>query len=313
VEPPILNDAAMIEAHGDKQETPAVTLTAAELYLDLLKRALTRTLFTQTQTSALLPAPVRALRWLLRQVMVPAYIRIVRRIPAAHNLAAPVEPMLRRWILVDPQERAEGRDWPADAETMIGLARLDNIQRCVETVLRDSVPGDLIEAGVWRGGATILMRATLAAYGDQNRDVWVADSFAGVPPPDERRAPLDKGDPTWAFSELAVPLETVKENFARYGLLDERVRFLAGWFKDTLPHAPIERLAVLRLDADLYESTMTALEALYPKLSPGGFVIVDDYNTLATCRAAVDDYRARLAIDDPILKVDWNGAYWRRS
>jgi O-methyltransferase len=157
-----------------------------------------------------------------------------------------------------PSTRANGRDWPTEAETMIGLRRLDNLEECIIDVLRQGVAGDLIETGVWRGGATIFMRAVLNAYGDRTRTVWAADSFEGLPKPDPDAYPADEGDRHWQKAELAVSLDEVKANFRRYGLLDEQVRFLVGWFRDTLPSAPIERLAVLRLDGDMYESTMVA-------------------------------------------------------
>jgi hypothetical protein len=209
--------------------------------------------------------------------------------------------------------RAEGRDWPARAHTMIGLKRLANVRECVETVLADNVPGDLIESGVWRGGTTIFMRAILKVHGVTDRLVWVADSFAGLPPPDLARYPLDRGITLHQFPQLAITLERVRDNFRRYGLLDEQVRFLKGWFRDTLPHAPIERLAVLRLDGDLYESTIQALEGLYDKLSAGGYLIVDDYGNVAACRQAVHDFRERRGINAPIRPIDWAGVYWRRS
>jgi O-methyltransferase len=212
----------------------------------------------------------------------------------------------------DPVQRAEGRDWPPFAETMIGTRRLDNLVACVRQVLHDDVPGDLIETGAWRGGATILMRAVLAAYGDADRRVWVADSFQGLPVPDGEQYPADEGVDLSGVDILKVDADHVRANFARYGLLDDRVRFLEGWFRDTLPGAPIDALAVIRLDGDLYESTSDALTALYPKLSPGGFVIVDDYGAFEPCRRAVDDYRAAHGIDDPITEVDWTGAFWRR-
>jgi O-methyltransferase len=165
---------------------------------------------------------------------------------------------LTDWIYdgADERARAEGRDWPARAHTMIGFKRLANLRMCVETVLQDDVPGDLIETGVWRGGATIFMRAILKAACVTNRIVWVADSFAGLPPPDTENYPHDAGITLHRFPQLAVSLERVQENFRRYGLLVDRVRFLKGWFRDTLPSAPIERLAVLRLDGNLYESTI---------------------------------------------------------
>ena len=213
----------------------------------------------------------------------------------------------------DPVQRSEGRDWPAHAHTMIGLKRLDNLQLCVEDVLHKGVPGDLIETGVWRGGATIFMRAILKAHGVTERRVWVADSFEGLPAPDPEKYPADEGDRLHEFKELAIPLERVKSNFARYDLLDEQVRFLKGWFRDTLPRAPIEELAVVRLDGDMYESTMDALVNLYPKLSAGGYLIVDDYGCYASCRRAVHDYRDANGISDEIREVDWTGVYWQRS
>lgn len=108
-------------------------------------------------------------------------------------------------------------------------------------------------------------------------------------------------------------MDEVRESFRRYDLLDDRVAFLPGWFRDTLPGAPIEHLAVLRVDADMYGSTMGALEALYPRLSPGGFAIVDDYGAVAACRAAVDDFRARAGIAEELVEIDWTGVYWRRG
>ncbi|REF35939.1 TylF/MycF family methyltransferase [Thermasporomyces composti] len=210
-----------------------------------------------------------------------------------------------------PETRRAGRDWPRLAHTMVGTKRLDNLRFCIEQVLREDVPGDLIETGVWRGGAAIFMRGVLAAYGVTDRVVWLADSFSGLPAPDVSKYPADAGDPLHTFSELAVSLEEVRENFRRYGLLDEQVRFLPGWFHDTLPTAPVERLAVLRLDGDMYGSTIEALEALYPKLSPGGYCIVDDYGAVEGCRRAVEDYRAAHGITAPLVAIDADGVYWR--
>ena len=112
---------------------------------------------------------------------------------------------------------------------------------------------------------------------------------------------------------LAVPMETVLGVFERYGLLDDQVRFIAGWFAETLPEAPIEQLCMLRLDADLFESTMDCLSALYEKVAPGGFVIVDDHGCIPACRAAVDRFRSAQGITDPLVPIDWTGVYWRKS
>lgn len=210
------------------------------------------------------------------------------------------------------EERAEGRDRPVYGQTMIGLRRMENLRTCAETVLADGITGDFIEAGVWRGGAGLLLRGILEAYGDRNRRVWLADSFEGVPPPDADRYPLDAGDVNHMAEELAVSLEEVQGNFERYGLLDDQVRFVKGWFKDSLAGLADRKWALVRLDGDLYESTMDSLVNLYPQLQPGGFLIVDDYD-FDNCRAAVEDYRHEHGISEPIERIDWLGAFWRRS
>jgi O-methyltransferase len=272
------------------------TRDAAELYLDLLKRTLTRSI-TPEPVERVAPyepgtgaAKRRLLNWLNSRGLA-----LVRTTP------------------VDSQARGEGRDWPLDAETMVGLRRLDNLQACIADVVANDVPGDVIETGVWRGGAMILARAALEAFGDVHRCVWCADSFAGLPPPDAESYPLDKGDIHHTYRQLAVTLDEVRANFARYGLLDERVRFLEGWFRDTLPTAPIEHLAVLRLDGDMYESTIVALDALYPKLSTRGYVIIDDYGAAPACKQATEDFRRDHRIDDPLHEIDWTGVYWQRA
>jgi hypothetical protein len=206
----------------------------------------------------------------------------------------------------------EMRNFLELSHSMIGRARLDNLQHCVEAVLQERVPGDFIETGVWRGGACILMRGLLAAHEVTDRIVWAADSFEGVPAPSY---PQDAG---WDISAsvlpvLAVSLDEVRNLFARYGLLDERVRFLKGWFKDTLPTAPIEHLAVLRLDGDLYESTMDALWALYHRVSPRGFIIVDDYFSCPPCGRAIEEFRSIMKITTPMQRIDDQSVFWRKE
>ena len=196
--------------------------------------------------------------------------------------------------------------------TMIGRKRLDNIQQLMEQVIADGIPGDVIETGVWRGGVVILMRAILEAYGDPDRAVYAADSFQGLPPPDLSAYPADAGSRLHDAEPLVVARSEVERNFRLYGLLDERVRFLEGWFADTLPTVADRTWSVVRLDGDMYGSTIDALENLYPRLSVGGFLIVDDYG-FDPCRQAVTDYRDAHGIDDPIESIDWLGAFWRRA
>jgi len=192
---------------------------------------------------------------------------------------------------------------------MAGLLRLNDLEMCLRDVVRNGVPGDFLEAGVWRGGASILAKAVLDELGEQDRVVWLADSFEGLPKPDREAFPLDALDLS-EFEELRVSLDDVKANFARYGLLDDRIRFIRGWFRDTLHDAPVTSLSVLRLDGDYYESTFYALDALYDKIQIGGYVIVDDY-ALPACKEAVDDFRKSRGIRSPLHSIDWTGVRWR--
>lgn len=276
--------------------------TARELYLELLMRTLTGAV--AEDNDSILGGVRTSGSGALHKTVANEVGRLVGRLGFEIAYKKPYDPSLR----------AIGRDWPARADSMIGLARMNNIKECVETVIRDSVPGDLIETGVWRGGACIFMRGVLKAYGDTDRTVWVADSFEGLPAPDAARFPADAGDELHKKGGLAVGVEQVKHNFERYGLLDEQVRFLVGWFKDTLPTAPVEQVAVMRLDGDMYESTIQAIEALYPKLSPGGFCIIDDYGShMSQCGRAIHDYRDQHGITEEIVDVDGFGAYWRKA
>ena len=270
-----------------------------DLYLDLLKKTLCFTLWPEP------PIPIdtfNCVRSPLRKLVVSFISRILK--------SKQLELVKQRAFT--PDQREYGMILPGYADTMIGLKRLDNLQFCIETVIRERVEGDLIETGVWRGGACIFMRAVLAAYNILDRIVYVADSFEGLPKPDPEKFPADKGDKHHIYTFCAVSQDEVENNFRKYGLLDDKVVFLKGWFKDTLPNAPIEKLAVLRLDGDMYGSTMDALTNLYPKLSKGGFCIIDDY-ALHGCRKAVDDFRAENGIYAEMKVVDWTGRYWRKE
>ncbi|MBV9154915.1 MAG: TylF/MycF family methyltransferase [Acidobacteriaceae bacterium] len=250
------------------------TPAAARLYLRLLKRCLCRDLFPDARYDGVLPE--------------------MGRLPFERAL------------------RQDGKDWPTEAETMVGMKRLDNLQHCCLSAIYNHVPGDFVETGVWRGGCSILMRATLAAAGDQVRNTWLFDSFEGLPKPDPNSFPKDEGDSLWAFSSyLGVSLDQVKANFERYELLDERTQFVRGWFRDTIPNAGVDKISVLRLDGDMYESTWLVLTSLYPKISPGGFVIVDDYGAIPACQSAVDDFRQKHSIRSPMTQVDWTGVFWQ--
>jgi len=209
--------------------------------------------------------------------------------------------------------RSAGMDWPLHGLTMVGLGRLDDLQGCVETVVADGVAGDLIEAGTWRGGASILMRATLDALGAAGRTVWLADSFAGFEP-DERRQDFAEGelDDLAAFDFLKAPLESVRDAFERFGL-SAGVRFVQGYVEATLATLADCTWALVRIDVDTHDSTLHALESLYPQLAPGGYLVVDDYGALEECRLAVDGFRRAHSISEPLVEIDWTGVRWRRE
>jgi O-methyltransferase len=209
--------------------------------------------------------------------------------------------------------REHGLDWPAQAQTMIGTKRMANLRALTESVVADNILGDFIETGVWRGGACILMRAVLFAYNITDRCVWVADSFEGLPTANALQYPEDAGSDFHTYGQLAISLEQVQENFRDYGLLDAQVKFLKGWFKDTLPAVPAQQFALIRLDGDMYESTMDALTNLYPKLSHQGYAIIDDYHVVPACKAAVHDYCDSNGIKPEILEIDGVGVYWRKD
>ena len=212
----------------------------------------------------------------------------------------------------DSRLRELGRDWPAKAHSMIGNRRLANLRNVLEFVIAKEIPGDFIETGAWRGGACIMARAVFRAYGVTDRQVWVADSFCGLPAPNPKFT-ADANDKHHTYAELAVSLEEVKSNFAKYDLLDDQVVFLKGWFSETLPQASIKSVAVLRLDGDMYESTMDGLVHLYDKVRPGGFIIVDDFGAVAACRQAVLEFRADRKMEDPIYDIDGIGVFWQKS
>lgn len=285
-------------AGGPPSRLPSFDMpTAADRYLELLARTLTR----YGMSAPYRPVAPRGLN--------PVTERgwdLLRRVLARQEL------LLARPIPYSDDARRNGRDWPFDAETMIGLRRLENVRYCIERILTEGVPGDLLEAGVWRGGAAIYMAAVLETHGATDRNVWLADSFAGLPAPDTERYGRDVENFS-SHDYLAVSLDQVRANFERYGLLGGNIRFLEGWFTDTMPSAPITRLSLLRLDGDLYSSTMDVLVPMYDKVEVGGFVIIDDYGTIPECRSAVCDFRAERGIQDEIMPIDGSGVYWRKS
>jgi O-methyltransferase len=284
------------------QPTPS---NASELYLDLTKRVLTRVLTAKGMERHTIRArgTKSALLHRFNQSASRLGLEAVRLTPSGAD------------DYLESGDEANNR--VEDAETMLGTRQLDHMQRCITDVLTKNVPGDLIETGVWRGGMTIFMRAVLMAYQVTDRKVWVADSFAGLPASDLQhdKVAWQKGDKvvSWQEGEMAVSLDTVKDNFARYGLLDDQVVFLKGFFSDTLPTAPIGQLSILRVDADLYSSTIDVLRNLYSRLSAGGYEIFYDYQNLPDCRRAIDEFRRDHGVTEEICRIDKRAVYWQKQ
>jgi hypothetical protein len=266
------------------------------MYLDVLRRLLTASLYEESAWRLLEPKRgASGLRDRVRNAIITALRR--------YGL------LLVKYQRFDPDARSQGEDQPMFGLTMVGTKRLENIQTCLESVLADKVPGDFIECGVWRGGSSIYARAVLKAYGVTDRSVWLADSFEGMP---KLTLAEDLVDPDLSSrAYMSVSLEQVKENFRKLDLLDDKVKFLKGWFADTLPNAAVDKIAVLRLDSDHYSSTMDTLNNLYDKVSVGGYVIVDDYNWEG-CRNAISEFRAKHKIKAELIPIDRVSVYWRR-
>lgn len=280
-----------LEASGRHGKPDAV----AERYVELLKQRLLNTAGNETEARlrALEAAVAKAGRADLIETAKSGYRRELNR------------------LVAEKREGSWGERGIPSGLTMTGRKRLDALASCVQRVLDERIPGDFIECGVWRGGSAILMAGMLAVREISDRRVWLADSFQGLPPANpEKDGAFDSSIVN--AKGLAVSQETVQANFEELGLLGENIRFLPGWFSETLPTAPIETIAILRLDGDFYDSTMDALTSLYAKVAPGGFVIIDDY-ALPFCRRAVEEFRAAHGVREPIEKIDYTGVFWRKA
>ena len=193
--------------------------------------------------------------------------------------------------------------------TLIGPSGLQNIEYILNKVKEQRLEGDFIECGVWKGGACIFARALMDNLGIKGK-VYVCDSFEGLPQPDELLYPADKGDAHYLEKDLAVSLEDVKSNFIKFGFKNDIV-FIPGWFKDTLPKLKevIKKVSVLRVDGDMYGSTINILENLYEKVIPGGYVIFDD-RTLWRANLAMEDFRGRVGANQ--WQTNNGTLYWQK-
>ena len=140
-----------------------------------------------------------------------------------------------------------------------------------------------------------------------------ADFLRRTPPPDKDQYPADAGSVFHEYSELAGSEDKVQSNFEKFGLFDDQVVLLKGWFKDTMPLVPSDRIAILRLDGDLYESTIIPLMHLFDKVSTGGWIIVDDYECVPACKLAIRELPFRAGPDAGYPANRWSGGFFEKT
>ncbi len=184
--------------------------------------------------------------------------------------------------------------------TMTGRERVLSLIDAARYVARYRVPGAVVECGVWRGGSTMAAALTLLAEKDAGRDLYLFDTFEGMPPPTDADVDL-AGQSAEAQLRAAAPgtgiwchagLDDVRANLASTGYPGAKVHFVKGRVEETIPAAAPAAIALLRLDTDWYESTKHELEHLFPRLAPGGVLIIDDYGYWQGARRATDEYFA---------------------
>lgn len=195
--------------------------------------------------------------------------------------------------------------------TLIGPDGLNNIEYLLRKVKDENIKGDFVETGAWKGGACIFARGIMNELGIKGK-VYVCDSYKGLPVPDVECYPVDRGDDHHSIDDLRISKKDVEDNFKKFNLL-ENVIFVEGWFKDTLPELKkeIKNISILRLDGDMYQSTMEALENLYPLVSVGGYIIIDDY-LLWRAKRALDDFMKKYDITSTIEYVD-KTYFWKKE
>lgn len=226
----------------------------------------------------------------------------------------------RRWSEVAP-ERAEGFDdgflplyERCREHTMTSVYKMHALFRAVRHLVDNGVEGDVLETGVAAGGSMMMAAVTLLDRGDRTRDLWLFDTFEGMPPPDpevDRNYRGDAAQPLWDAQVrdghnawCYASLDTVRTNMAATGYPAERVHYVQGKVQDTTPAQAPGRIALLRLDTDWYDSTRHELEHLYPRLVPGGVLIIDDFGQWEGCRKAVEEWRAVVRPSPLLVRID---------
>jgi hypothetical protein len=198
--------------------------------------------------------------------------------------------------------------------TMTSPERMYALWSAARYVSAAGLAGDVVECGVWKGGSSMLAALALLAVGDRTRTLWLYDTFAGMTEPTERDVDHAGRDARARFARaeqsggwFVAPLDEVRVALARTGYPAERLRFVAGKVEETIPREAPERIALLRLDTDWYESTRHELEQLWPRLVPGGVLLIDDYGHWQGARRAVDEFFARQRAPVLLQRIDYTG------
>lgn len=201
--------------------------------------------------------------------------------------------------------------------TMTTPERIVGLRAAAKYVCANRLPGDFVECGVWRGGSSMAAALTFMEMGDTSRDLWLFDTFEGMPPPQavdvrydgvSAQALLDSharttDDHYWAVA----PLEDVNANLTAIGYPREKWHCIKGRVEETIPAQAPASIALLRLDTDWYESTKHELEHLYRRVTPGGVIIIDDYGWYDGARKAVDEFLGTLAFKPLLNRLDQTG------
>lgn len=216
------------------------------------------------------------------------------------------------------ETRWSGNDWCEFCYTMAGGARVQNVRDVVSSTIIEDVPGDFLEAGTWRGGCSIMARVVQHVLGEaESRRTYLCDSFSGLPPSSQ-----EKDSNRWnGMHFLEVSQSEVEDNVRRFVPLDDNLRFVKGYFAESLPRVRAElqrdgrQLAVLRGDGDMYESYLDILFNLYEFVPVGGYFICDDAPSIQEAQQAIDDFRSLHGIAEPIQRVAGSvaGVFWRKE
>jgi hypothetical protein len=201
--------------------------------------------------------------------------------------------------------------------TMTSIDRMFALYKGVEYIVKNNIPGDFVECGVWKGGSSMLIALTLLKFGVTDREIWMYDTYEGMSEPGEndkdilgtqaeellKKASKEVSESVWCYSGL----EEVKSNLMTAGYPAENIHFIKGKVEDTIPGSvPSGLISLLRLDTDWYESTKHELTYLFPLLVKAGVLIMDDYGHWVGAKKAVDEYINENNITIHLIKVDYS-------